>query len=161
MTRRMSCSLTIEAVRERRKTVTRRHVDSWRDLKPGDRLTLVEKGMGLPKGAKQVVLAEVKIVDVAEEPLRNVCRPGECEAEGFPRMNGFDFMRMWAKSHGMIRVAEPSTIIVRRIEWVYLCPLCHGTEWYVDEFNAEQACHKCFDGTIPTTHFTCSTPQPA
>lgn len=25
--------------------------DTWRDLKPGDRLVLIEKGMGLPKGA--------------------------------------------------------------------------------------------------------------
>lgn len=51
MPRRMSCSMTVDAVRDRSKTVTRRHVDTWRDLKPGDRLVLIEKGMGLPKGA--------------------------------------------------------------------------------------------------------------
>lgn len=61
MARRMSCSLTIDAVRERRKTVTRRQVDTWTTLKAGDCLTLIEKGMGLPKGAKQVVLAEVEV----------------------------------------------------------------------------------------------------
>jgi hypothetical protein len=68
----MSCSMTIDAVRDRTKTVTRRHVDTWTTLKPGDRLTLIEKGMGLPKGAKQVVLAEVEIVDVTIETLRQV-----------------------------------------------------------------------------------------
>lgn len=69
MSRRMSCSMTIDAVRNRTKTVTRRHVDTWQNLKPGDRLTLIEKGMGLPKGATQVILAEVEIVSVWVEPL--------------------------------------------------------------------------------------------
>lgn len=64
--------MTIPAVRARVKTVTRRHVDTWKDLKPGDRLTLIEKGMGLPKGAKQVVLTEVEITDVRVELLGNI-----------------------------------------------------------------------------------------
>ena len=40
--------MTVEAVRNRQKVVTRRHVDTWKTLKAGDRLTLIEKGMGLP-----------------------------------------------------------------------------------------------------------------
>lgn len=32
MSRRMSCSMTIDAVRNRTKTVTRRHVNTWRTL---------------------------------------------------------------------------------------------------------------------------------
>lgn len=85
MSRRMSCSMTIDAVRDRTKTVTRRHVDTWTTLKPGDRLTLIEKGMGLPKDAKQVVLAEVEIVDVRVEFLRElVYEFNGCTAEGFP-----------------------------------------------------------------------------
>ena len=72
MPRRMSVSLTLDAVRSRQKTVTRRHVDTWKDLNPGDHLTLIEKGMGLPKGAKQVVVCEVEIVDVRTETLRQV-----------------------------------------------------------------------------------------
>lgn len=59
----MSCSMTIDAVRARTKTVTRRHIDTWRNLRAGDRLTLIEKGMGLAKGERQVVLAEVEIVE--------------------------------------------------------------------------------------------------
>ena len=63
--RRMSVSLTIDQVRNRTKTVTRRRVDTWRDLKAGDRLVLIEKGMGLAKGAKQVVVAEVEVIDAS------------------------------------------------------------------------------------------------
>lgn len=38
MPRRMSCSMTIDAVRTRTKTVTRRHVDTWTRLAvPADR----------------------------------------------------------------------------------------------------------------------------
>ena len=64
MPRRMSCSITVDAVRARTKTVTRRHASTWATLKPGDRLTLIEKGMGLKRGEKQVVLAEVEVEDV-------------------------------------------------------------------------------------------------
>lgn len=39
----MSCSLTVEAVRDRTKTVTRRQVKTWAFLRPGDHLTLVKK----------------------------------------------------------------------------------------------------------------------
>ena len=56
--RYMSFMLTKRQFKERTKTVTRRHVDTWQTLKPGDRLTLIEKGMGLPKGARQVVLQQ-------------------------------------------------------------------------------------------------------
>lgn len=45
MSRRMSCAITVDAVRARTKTETRRHVGSWRTLTTGDRLTLIEKGM--------------------------------------------------------------------------------------------------------------------
>ena len=43
----MSVSMTTDAVYGRTKTVTRRHPDTWQDLAPGERLTLIEKGMGL------------------------------------------------------------------------------------------------------------------
>jgi hypothetical protein len=119
----MSCSLTIDAVRARTKTVTRRHVDTWRTLKPGDRLTLIEKGMGLPKGARQVVLAEVEIVSVCLSPLASIVRPGELEREGLPDMTDVEFVDMWARSHGygavtdgLSRLALPT----RRIEWRYV-----------------------------------------
>lgn len=123
----MSVSLTLDAVSERRKTVTRRHVDTWTMLAPGDRLTLIEKGMGLPKGAHQVVVAEVEIVDVRVEPLRLLSsdvRYGrqELALEGFEGHDPGEWVTWWAESHGE-RIDEdtPSRLpLCRRIEWRYL-----------------------------------------
>lgn len=124
MSRRMSCALTIDAVRNRTKTVTRRHVDTWTTLKPGDRLTLIEKGMGLPKGARQVVLAEVVIVSVRVEPLTDVwTEPDAVESEGITDMSPNRFAYWWAESHGYRGCKTPrdlGTIWCRRIEWRYL-----------------------------------------
>jgi len=119
----MSCSMTVDAVRDRTKTVTRRHVDTWRTLKAGDRLTLIEKGMGLPKGAKQVVLAEVEVVDVRVEGIGAVTLD-ECAREGFPKLSSDEFMRMWLSSHGYggLRLWDAicQPVLCRRIEWCYL-----------------------------------------
>ena len=119
----MSCSLTTPAVRARTKTVTRRHVDSWRDLKPSDELVLIEKGMGLPKGARQVVLARVLVDDVRVEPLGRILDEGP---EGVARegldMTPAEFVRFWQQSHGYplsIPFYEALQIPCRRIEWHY------------------------------------------
>ena len=120
----MSCALTIDAVRNQTKTVTRRHVDTWRALAPGDRLTLIEKGMGLPKGATQTVLAEVEIVSVRVEPLQLMSsdvRYGRQEValEGFPGHDPHEWVAWWAKSHG--EILDGSRLpLCRRIEWRYL-----------------------------------------
>jgi len=113
MARRMSCSMTIDAVRDRTKTVTRRHPDTWKNLKPGDRLTLIEQGMGLPRGAKQVVLAQVVVVDVRVEAIDAVhTEPGATAAEGLPHMTAAEFITFWRRGH---RRAD----VCRRIEWRY------------------------------------------
>lgn len=122
MSRRMSCAITIDAVRDRTKTVTRRHVDTWTTLKPGDQLTLIEKGMGLPKGARQVVLAQVEVVDVRVEPLFAMT-DADCAAEGFPDYTADDFISMWLESHNVPAFSgqhEATVYPVRRIEWRYL-----------------------------------------
>lgn len=121
----MSCSMTIDAVRARTKTVTRRHVDTWATLKAGDRLTLIEKGMGLPKGASQVVLAEVEIVDVRVEALGEILRREGIwgtEREGLPEMTPAEFIRFWSQGHGygVPPFSEALSIPCRRIEWRYL-----------------------------------------
>jgi len=66
MSRLMSVSLTEDAVRDRRKTVTRRL--GWMFLEPGDRLTLCRKVMGR-MGEPLVRLAEVEVVSVRRVPL--------------------------------------------------------------------------------------------
>lgn len=116
----MSCSLTLDAVRDRRKTVTRRAVETWQSLAVGDHLTLIEKGMGLAKGERQIVVAEVEIVSVRIEPLSRMRQRAygitECEAEGFPQMQRHEFIEFWMRSH---HETDPN-VLVRRIEWAYL-----------------------------------------
>lgn len=63
----MSVALTERAVRDRRKTVTRRL--GWRFLRAGDRLTLCRKVMGRKPGEPLVRIAEVEVVSVRREPL--------------------------------------------------------------------------------------------
>ena len=121
MARRMSCSLTVDAVRAQTKTVTRRAAATWATLTPGDRLVLVEKAMGLPKGTKQVVLAEVEVVDVRLEQLIRIASEGMTgtRAEGLGHMTPRQFIRFWCDSHGVPRNGG-ALIEVRRIEWRYL-----------------------------------------
>lgn len=119
----MSCSMTVDAVLARTKTVTRRHVDTWKDLKPGDRVTLIEKGMGLAKGERQVVLAEVEIVGVRVEVLARVVLAGERSKEGLPHLSGPEFVDMWCRGHGYASVTDGLarlSLPCRRIEWRYL-----------------------------------------
>jgi hypothetical protein len=127
MPRRMSCSLTISAVRSRQKTVTRRHIDTWRHLAEGERLTLIEKGMGLPKGARQVVIAEVEVVSVTDEIIGMV-DADEVTREGFEGMTPLEFIYFWLAGHGYpTRVPVPDSpprpnlgVPCRRIAWRYL-----------------------------------------
>lgn len=121
MPRRMAVSMTLDAVRDRTKTVTRRHANTWAELQPGDQLTLIEKGMGLPKGAKQVVVAEVEVVKVGVEPLLWI-NDEDVAAEGFPDLDASDFCEMWIDSHHLSfkNQAEAMAYMVRRIEWRYI-----------------------------------------
>jgi len=119
----MSCSMTVDAVRARTKTVTRRRLDTWTTLKAGDRLTLIEKGMGLKKGDRQVKLAEVEVVDVRVESLYLGVHDEEPAAEGFPEMEPSDFIEFWLESHGSPTFRNQDEAYgyqVRRIEWRYL-----------------------------------------
>ncbi len=133
----MSVSMTLDAVRSRTKIVTRRHVDTWKTLQAGDQLTLIEKGMGLPKGAKQVVVAKVEVVDVRVEPILAVTQ-SEIQREGFDSNAWGDlaWAAWWARGHGhpvapwqhgepysqwQTRAREAlADISCRRIEWRYL-----------------------------------------
>lgn len=129
MARRMSVALTLDAVRARTKTVTRRNRDTWRDLRVGDRLVLIEKGMGLPKGATQVVVCEVEVVDVRVERL-GLVDEAEVAAEGFPGDDPALWRCWWASGHGysppghLVYPADVlewvDEILCRRIEWRYL-----------------------------------------
>ena len=113
--------MTMESVYDRTKTVTRRHVDTWKNLKPGDRLTLIEKGMGLPKGAKQVVICEVEVVSVRVEPLEFIKAERDGPArEGLPRMSVYQFISFWCEGHGYRTATDAMQVPCRRIEWRYV-----------------------------------------
>lgn len=113
----MSCSHTKEQVRARKKYVTR--LLGWANIKPGDVINLVEKGMGLKKGEKVVRLARVKIEDVRPERLDNMYREpyGSDEAllEGVPELSGVQFVEMFCK----LMKCQPYQM-VNRIEFGYL-----------------------------------------
>ena len=118
----MSVSMTVDAVRARQKTVTRRHVDTWKNLAVGDRLTLIEKGMGLAKGSKQTVICDVQVVAVDVVPLWSITED-DVIAEGFEGMFPGEFCAMWMDSHGYGRIVEQTAALAvpcRRIEWRYL-----------------------------------------
>jgi hypothetical protein len=119
MSRRMSCSMTVDAVKAQTKTVTRRHVDTWQTLKAGDRLTLIEKGMGLPKGAQQVVLAEVEVTSVLIEDIGYAAMEIEVVREGLPHLSPSEFIEFWLQAHGYKADADWGTKC-RRICWRYL-----------------------------------------
>jgi hypothetical protein len=116
MSRLMSVALTEQAVRDRRKTVTRRL--GWRFLKPGDRLTLCRKVQGRTAGEPLVRLTDVEVVSVRPEPLYMIqLDDREVEREGFPVMTGRQFVEFFCR-----HMRCQATTEVTRIEWRYLDP---------------------------------------
>lgn len=123
----MSVAMTIDSVRAREKTVTRRRVDTWRTLRVGDRLMLIEKGQGLPKGSKQVTIAYVVVVDVRVESLGSIhAEIDGTKAEGLGHLTCSEFVAFWARGHGYRAHQHPADIDCRRIEWRYLAVPADG-----------------------------------
>lgn len=139
----MSVSLTEDAVRERRKTVTRRL--GWLHLNPGDRVTLCRKVMGRSRavwnGTERTVITEplvricdVEIVDVRRERLSAITDE-DVAREGFhvvPALIGSgeaaeSFIEFFTTAMRCHRDDE-----VTRIEWRYLDPPVHDHEWVSD-----------------------------
>jgi hypothetical protein len=115
MPRLMSVSLTEPQVRARSKTVTRRMGWLKPPLKPGQRLILVRKGMGLKPGEKVVRIADVEVVSVRRERLDSITQ-AEVIAEGFPDKTPAGFIAFFCRSH---KGCTPESDVTR-IEWRYL-----------------------------------------
>lgn len=123
MPRLMSVALTADAVIARRKTVTRRL--GWRELEPGDRLTLCRKVQGRRRrdGTLEPLerLAEVGVVSVRREPLKDIT-PEDVTREGFSAVDG---VGGWAAVVAFVEFfiehmrCTPDTEVTR-IEWRYL-----------------------------------------
>jgi len=112
MPRNMSFAMTTEQVRDKAKTVTRRF--GWWDLKPGDIVCAVEKGMGLKKGEKVKRLGLIRIVSVRTERL-NAITQEDCVKEGFPCMSSNEFIKFMVGHYNC-----GYTDMVNRIEFEYV-----------------------------------------
>ena len=109
--RNISFSLTTPQFIAGTKDVTRRC--GWKNLKAGERLTAIEKGMGLKKGEKVKKLGVIEVVSVRRETLWEVNNePNACRREGFPDWEPDQFIKFFCKIN-KIRVAD--TVI--RIEF--------------------------------------------
>jgi hypothetical protein len=117
--RNMSFMLTTQQIRDRTKKVTRRV--GWWNLKPGDLVCAVVKGMGLRKGEKVERLCTIRIVSTKPELLnemllRDLYGRSEVILEGFPNLTPTGFVRMFCESHSK---CTPTTM-VNRIEFEYV-----------------------------------------
>jgi hypothetical protein len=112
---RISCAKTTDAVRQRRKLVTRRRAGTWKNLKAGQLLLVVDKIRGLKKGQAAEKLAVVRVVSVRLEPLKAIT--GEDVA--LECLAGADtpeqFIAAYCSMNGELPDCE-----TRRIEWEYV-----------------------------------------
>lgn len=112
MPRNISFQLTIEQVKNRTKTVTRRL--GWQFLKPGDELNAVDRTMGFKPGQHPVHLARIRVVNIRREPL-NAITWNDCNYEGFPEMTPKEFIEFFSRER-RIFPTDPIT----RIEFEYV-----------------------------------------
>ncbi len=90
------------------KTVTRRQINSWEDLKPGTILKAIEKCQGLKKGEKQKPLGLIRVTAVRCEPLNTITQ-AECALEGFPEWAPADFIAFYIGK----RKCSPDFVVTR------------------------------------------------
>lgn len=117
--RNISFALTTPQFKARTKTVTRRM--GWLNLKAGDQLMGVEKGMGLKPGEAIKRLGAIRVTSVRREPLNTmvinqVYGADECEWEGFPDLTPSQFVDFFCASH---KGCEPHSVVTR-IEFEYM-----------------------------------------
>lgn len=128
MARLMSVALTEQAVRDRRKTVTRRL--GWKALLPGDRLTLCRKVMGRKRADGTVEplvrIAEVEVVSVLREMLWHITDADIVREAVDPSLfeehyvdSGQPTTAAWIEWFCEQMDCTPDTIVTR-IEWRYL-----------------------------------------
>ena len=111
--RRMAFAMTTPQVRTRTKTVTRRQ--GWSFLNVGDMIQPVVKAQGLRKGERQEKIGgPVRVVSVRRESVSSITS-ADCALEGFPDMNGVEFVRFYCEGNGCV-----PTDRCTRIEFEYL-----------------------------------------
>lgn len=111
--RNISFALTTAQFEDGSKDVTRRF--GWWFLKPGDRLRVVEKAMGLKKGEKMRVLGYIDVVSTRAEPL-NAITQEDCVREGFPKWTPGMFVAFLCDHYGIETTKVCNRIEFRRIK---------------------------------------------
>ena len=112
MPRKMSFFMTQAQMRAKTKTVTRRL--GWWFLNKGDIVDAVEKGQGLNKGEKQVIICPIRIRSTRPETLSYITE-SEIDLEGFPDMTRAQFLHMFTRAN-KCRMATT----VNRIEFEFI-----------------------------------------
>jgi hypothetical protein len=102
----MSFSLTEPQLLAGEKDVTRRL--GWLDLREGDSIVALRKGMGLRKGERQVVLGTIRVVRVSRERL-NTISADEVRREGFPQETPESFVAFFCRANK----CDPSAFVTR------------------------------------------------
>lgn len=131
----MSFALTTEQIKNHTKTVTRRL--GWANLKPGERFLAVEKCMGLKKGEKHKVLAELECVSNRPECIGDMNAvpfsygENETKLEGFPEMTGAEFVEMFSRKMKI----NPVVGWVNRIEFKYVGAERDRDREFAEAFN--------------------------
>lgn len=108
----MSFAATIDEMRDRSKTVTRRN--GWRTLKPGDRLLAVTRSRGV-RVEDRTVLGTIEVVSVRREYLSEITR-ADVAREGFPGQDAAWFINMYGNLNNVPLHALPD-LRVTRIEF--------------------------------------------
>ncbi|MDM3928735.1 hypothetical protein [Mycobacterium intracellulare] len=148
----MAVSLTTQAVRDRRKTQTRR--PGWLHLKEGDQLALCPRVRGVRRVDRELITI-VDVISVRREPLRAITAE-DVLAEGFPDLSQAEFIDFYCGSH---RGIKPDSEVTR-IEWTYprICRECGCTEyaacvtvdgpcgWLAKYGDNTGVCTECVDG---------------
>ncbi len=114
MPRNMSFAITTQQMIDQTKTVTRR--TGWSNLRPGEIICAVEKGMGLKKGEQVKRIGLIEIVTVAQEELCTITQ-ADVTREGFPTMTPDQFVTMFCLTHK----CQPNQAVTR-IEFKHINP---------------------------------------
>lgn len=105
--KRASFALTKLQLLDGSKSVTRRL--GWLNLKAGDRLLAVSKGMGLKAGEKPDIYGPIEVVSVRRERL-DAIDADDCRREGFPELSPPEFVEFFCKAN---RGCKPDTLVTR------------------------------------------------
>ena len=113
MPKNISFAMTIDQVKNKTKTVTRRQ--GWKKLRVGEVLQPVEKTMGIKKGESVKKIGGLIRVTRIDRQKLTLIDQADVAREGFPDMKPYAFVKMYCRAY-KINPAE----YCNRIEFEYL-----------------------------------------